>query len=67
MFDIVQSSKSSQWLVPSELSTYSPSPPTARISWLVNFTVLHAHFLHSKGLKHSILEHPLQVLDLEFE
>jgi hypothetical protein len=39
----------------------------ARIFWHVNFTVLQAHFLQSKGLKCSILEHPLHVLDLGFE
>jgi hypothetical protein len=65
--DIVRSSKSCQRLVPFEISIYSPTPPMARISSPVNFTVLWAHFLHSKGLKHSTLEHPLQVLDLGFE
>jgi hypothetical protein len=57
--DIVWSSKFSQRLVPFELSIYSPTPPTGISSWPVDFTVFQAHFLHSKGLKHSILEHSL--------
>jgi hypothetical protein len=56
-----------QQLVPFELSIYIPSPPMARISWPDEIPVLKAHFLHSKGLIHSILEHSLQVLDLGFE
>jgi hypothetical protein len=56
-----------QQLVPFELSIHSPSPPTARVTWHDENHVLKAHFLLSKGLIHSILEHPLQVLDLGFE
>jgi hypothetical protein len=56
-----------QWLVPFELSIYSPSPPMARISLPDEIPVLKAHFLHFKCLLHLIIEHSLQVLDLEFE
>jgi hypothetical protein len=65
--NIVQNLNFSQRLVPFELSIYNPSSPTARSPWPIDFTVLKAHFLHSKGITHSILEHPLQVLDLGFE
>jgi hypothetical protein len=36
----------------------------ALLSWPDEILVLKAHFLLSKVLTHSILKHPLQVLDL---
>jgi hypothetical protein len=39
--------KPAQWLVPFELSINSTTPPTVRISWYVEITMLQAHSLYS--------------------
>jgi hypothetical protein len=58
---------SAQWLVSWESPISIHPLPMTLLSWPNKILVLKAYFLHSKGLIHSILEHPLQVLNLGFE